>query len=461
MTSATEKKQLKRKQQQRAPSKTKKQQSPPLSPSSPVFSNIRLLQPRMQEAREKSGTGLVNVLRAYIRERAEQVRDNPSLRFDKSWRVDQNDVFYLVRPRALAAGLQINPRGGKFGRKNLIAAIRRVCKEFGKTREELGIIAAERAILYYGGEAKAVGIDEIRRLAEKGVALVFIEKEGICESLAPYAAEVGVALIHSRGFFVEYAQELGYWAEIKGAKIFVLTDLDVSGLLMAIRAQFVRDNPACRIGIDFQTLEELRVSREDVEEPYSPYVTDNKTKKVHPNNHYQALINGQIDVELPGSRQEWIVKFKVDPEILEYIGRSRIEINLVKSAAGTERFWNWLQSRMQQLHPEYDYRRALDISGSIRPDEYEDFVIQVDNLLDKLSEAKNEELREQYKSVEGFIEVKPVQQDIYDEQLEAVEGHDKVSQIMDAISDLKIKGMEEGWWPPRAEGQQQQEEESD
>jgi hypothetical protein len=406
--------------------------------SSPIFTNIHLCQPRIHKARKKSDKGLTSVLRTFIAERVEEVQSNPGLKHDRRWRIDQNDVFYACRPKALAAGIIINPR---HGRHNFLNSIAGICKEFGFTREDLGIIAAERTKLFYNGEVRGVGVDEIYTLARKGVALIFIEKEGICESIAPFAEEIGVGVVHSRGFFVDYAHELSVLAGFKGAKLFTVTDFDVSGLLMAIRMQFVRENPARRIGIDFQTLEELGIRRQDVEEPYDGEGTV----------HYSPLKNGMIDFE--SGKRGMIAKFKVEREVLDYVSHHRIEINSVKTAVGNEEFWEWLKGRMEKLDPIYDYTRALDISQHVDPHQYYDFTTKLDNYLDKVSEAENERLRKKYKSIKGFVEVNSEQLSIYRKQKRAVNADAKAKQIMSALKDMTARGKQEGWWPPLSDGE--------
>ena len=90
-------------------------------------------------------------------------------------------------------------------------------------------------------------------MAKKGTDLLIIEKEGVADVLAPFADEKGIAILNTRGFLTEYAEELSELAEEKECNIAILTDFDSSGLLIST----VLPN-AHRIGIDFKTLEKLR-----------------------------------------------------------------------------------------------------------------------------------------------------------------------------------------------------------
>ena len=47
-----------------------------------------------------------------------------------------------------------------------------------------------------------------RRLRHVGVDVIFIEKEGIVEKLTPFTTGLGIALVHSEGFYAEYAEML-------------------------------------------------------------------------------------------------------------------------------------------------------------------------------------------------------------------------------------------------------------
>ena len=120
----------------------------------------------------------------------------------------------------------------------------------GYKRDELGIIAAERAQFYFRGRSYGVGIDVISELAQYATDLIIIEKEGAVEALAPFADKKGIALVYTRGFGTEYALELSEQTE---SNIAVLTDLDVSGLLIA--AKLPSNKTIHRIGIDQQMLD--------------------------------------------------------------------------------------------------------------------------------------------------------------------------------------------------------------
>ena len=127
--------------------------------------------------------------------------------------------------------------------------------KFGKTREELGIFAADRAQVYFKGRSYDVGIDDLDLLMKKGTDLLIIEKEGVAEVLAPFAETYGIALLNTRGFLTDYAKRL---SELTESNIAILTDFDYSGLLIAKKVPNIP-----RIGIDVETLSHFGLNPEE------------------------------------------------------------------------------------------------------------------------------------------------------------------------------------------------------
>ena len=151
-------------------------------------------------------------------------------------------------------------------RDYITGLIKQVCEEdLGVKRENIGILAADRAQLYFKGKWMDVGLKEIEQLSMYGIALLIIEKEGVAEQLSVFADEKGIALLNTRGFLTEYAEILSEKSEKEGCKVAIFTDFDASGLVLAAKAP-----NAYRIGIDFGTLQDLGLDIKDVEEGYRP-----------------------------------------------------------------------------------------------------------------------------------------------------------------------------------------------
>ena len=252
-----------------------------------------------------------------------------------SW--TQSDVFYATRKLLI----ETYYKNEEIDRDYITGLIKEVCEEdLGVKREEIGILAADRAQLYFKGKWNDVGLNEIEQLSLYGVALLIIEKEGVAEQLSVFADEKGIALLNTRGFLTEYAELLSKKSEEEGCKVAILTDFDASGLVLASKAPNVY-----RIGIDFGILQDLGLAIEDVEEEYKPE-----------NKHLKPLERGG---KLAGLYpKEWI----------DYITSKRIEINSVTEALNdNEKFWNWIVGKLRTRFTNWDYTRAVDIPEYVMP----------------------------------------------------------------------------------------------
>ena len=190
----------------------------------------------------------------------------------------------------------------EINRNYITSLIKSTCEEdLYVKREEIGIIAADRAQLYFKKQWMDVGLDEIKELVEYGTDMLIIEKEGVVEQLKSFADEYGIALLNTRGFLTEYADILQDKAEKEGCNIAILTDFDASGLVMACKVP-----NAYRIGIDFDTLDYFELEIENVEEKYEA-----------PTKHLDALKEGG---EYYGEYSK---------EMIDYVEDKRIEINSV------------------------------------------------------------------------------------------------------------------------------------
>jgi hypothetical protein len=80
-------------------------------------------------------------------------------------------------------------------RKYFKAQIKVVCEKLGFTREQLGIVAAPWATMYYNGIWTGVSFDAVNSLATKGTDIIFIEKLDLVRVFAKYADKFGLALV--------------------------------------------------------------------------------------------------------------------------------------------------------------------------------------------------------------------------------------------------------------------------
>jgi hypothetical protein len=253
----------------------------------------------------------------------------------KNWWT-QSDVFYATRKLLIETYHCPNE---EINRDYITGLIKQICEhDLGVKREDIGILAADRAQLYFRGKWMDVGLKEIEQLSMYGIALI-IEKEGVAEQLSVFADEKGIALLNTRGFLTECAEILSKKSEEEGCKVAILTDFDASGLVLATNAP-----NAYRIGIDFGTLQDLGLGVVDVEEEYRP------------GNHLEPLEqSGKLAGLYP---QEWI----------EYIRTKRIEINSVTEELNdNEKFWNWIVNKFRTKFTNWDYTIAVNIPEYVIP----------------------------------------------------------------------------------------------
>ena len=247
--------------------------------------------------------------------------------------------------------------------------IKGVCWEIGLEvrgkgfkRHELGINAAERAQLYSDNQVFGVTFGELEELMKKGTDLLIIEKESIANALMDYANKMGVAILNTRGFLTEYAEELAELARENRCNVAVLTDWDSSGLVIASKLPKVY-----RIGIDEKTLEKLELSKEVIEER-----VQQKKKK---DKHLPKLKKlSQEQIPKPYSKEEWnrMIRY-VEGNKEKNIPRKRIEINSVTTAIGFEKFWDFVRDEFESIFPDRDYNRSIKVPEYVMPEDFEIF----------------------------------------------------------------------------------------
>ena len=336
----------------------------------------------------EGSTSVVNELRNLLAERGYNVRNNPQLIKTERW--TQSTVFYHLRPRLIAKGMNVH-------RDYITDQIRQVCNDdFGKKRNELGIVAAERAQLYFKGQSLGVGFDQLRDLIEMGTDLLVIEKEGIADVLAPFADKHGIAILNSRGFLTEYATDLSRLAQEKGCNVAILTDLDSSGLSISTSIP-----NGYRIGIDFSTIDSLGLNPEDVEEEVisknDPHLTSLKK-------------SDEYEIPLPYSndiKSEWW-------QMILYLHekKKRIEIDSMLAQVGAERFWEFILEKLKNIFPTRNYNRAIDVPTFVLPTKINNLIIKIQN---KISEDQSEErtkIIQGLDNVEGFLDIESKEKEI-------------------------------------------------
>jgi hypothetical protein len=246
-------------------------------------------------------------------------------------------VFYDLRKPLEGAGYDVTSKEAAKRRTRetiQVDYIKSICDSLEIRRVDIGILAGEAGHLFYRGEHYAISLDELDSLKRLGVIILIIEKRGIAELLRDVMAPYGIAILSTQGFLTENALDLADLASKVGGKIAILTDYDISGIMIAYQVPEVP-----RIGIDGETtLGELDIlnKKRDVEETYIPGKT-----------HLKAVEDNIDDFE--------------EPVDLDYLKNNRIEIDAVLKEVGAERFCNWIMMKLEEIFgsEELNYLRSI------------------------------------------------------------------------------------------------------
>ena len=138
--------------------------------------------------------------------------------------------------------------------------------------------------MHFDGHEDPVSKDNIVRLAQTATTdMIIIEKEGVADALFEFADEYKVAVVFTRGRFVNYVKELIKEASDRGitnVNIWVVTDYDIDGVEIAKEAKKIP-----RIGIDRSTVRWLQqngypnLKLKDVEEDHESRDAQRRTKR--------------------------------------------------------------------------------------------------------------------------------------------------------------------------------------
>jgi hypothetical protein len=303
----------------------------------------------------------------------------------------QNGFYYHMRTIFLDNGIDPEHEGKLF-RHSLLGDIPNICHELGTTREDLNIIAKERATFYYNGEQFKVSLRLLEDLAKKGTDIIIIEKSGICDLLAPFAAKAGIALLDTAGFVVEYARKLSQLSQENGCNIAILTDFDDAGLLMARKV--IDEIPEVyRIGIDSETREDLL-----------HLLPENLKPKLVPRNIEERYTAGDSIKRLEGMGPAAGEKPETFRTNLEYVRSKRIEIDSIERAVGNLWFWEFVKMKLQKQFPQRDYNRSIIVPDIVYPSVYWEIVEELKQKIGKLLADDVDEIEQDLASYNGIID---------------------------------------------------------
>jgi hypothetical protein len=350
-----------------------------------------------------------NYLRKFLIDRRAAVEADPYLRVKD--RITQSGVWYRIRPEMKIKGFE--PRESwTQTRRTLQGSITEAIEELwpgeNLTREDLGIVAASRGVVLYDGEAWPINGDTVDALAEKGVAIIVIEKEGLPDILAPFARKYGIALAHTGGRFTNAIKRMIERAKRAGTVVRILTDYDVVGLDIAAATI----TPTIRIGIDKDIIKWLQqngfseLTEEDVAEEYKPSGTT---------------------IEITD----------------EYIMTKRIELDNVQQKVGAAKLWEYIMYRLQlpEFNQRFNVAKVIEMptADHLRPQVVKIALVRVDNYLAKITEDMEEQILKDLECIDKLVPISEKKNEIEQELSGKVE---KAGQYDDGVKTIITKFQE-------------------
>lgn len=326
-----------------------------------------------------------------LRERWEKVKKNPALKFIDPW--TQSTVWYNLEPILKTYHVPI----GENTRKYITSIIKEICHSLDEShpsREYLGIIASARATMFYRGRWYSVDWNRINELAQKGTDVIFIEKKGVVDQLAHFASKYGIALVNTVGHLTNYAKELIEVASKSAAHVFILTDYDAYGIMIAYT---IRSDKIHRIGVDREMLEYLQLSDADVadggvSQPYKP--RENAIKPVRGFARFYE--------------QEGVKKYKHIYDDLSFIEERKIELDSVIAKVGAAKFWEYLERKILQIAPRRNVNRAAEEPDTIEvyPDYFSESLIHLKEIAEYKIKREREKIRAEQADTEGLTDIR-------------------------------------------------------
>ena len=344
------------------------------------------------------------------------VKNNPDLKIINRW--DQSDVFYNTRKTLDSMGYDVTKLSDK--RKVINQHIKDYFDRMGIKRHEVGIFAADRAVMAFQRKLYSVSFENYKQLAYLGVDIVLIEKEGTVDKLVPFTSELGIALVQSEGFVAEYGVMLADEAKKQAVNLFILTDFDASGILLAHKIK-----GATRIGIHLGVIDEFNVQRDENGNSFEQLDQRKIRESYNGGDHWTYLRNlskGAVRHETKQSSWWKVVDQHdkdyqtflnaiymsndgIDLKYIDFIKYYRIELNTIMDEVGAQRFWYWLKDKLIETFPNRDYNRAIAVPDYVYTDTMNNFIVKLqESLTNKLENDVNDIERAYMNTNYGFLD---------------------------------------------------------
>ncbi|MGA9942791.1 MAG: hypothetical protein WBP88_12420 [Nitrososphaeraceae archaeon] len=380
------------------------------------------------------------VEREIIDARKIAVAQNPHLKTSNRW--DLSDIFYNARKRLDAEGYDVRPLNDEKTkmRKKLYHYVKEYCDTLGIKRHDIGIFAADRAVLYFQGREYSVNFENYQQLADLGTDIICVEKEGTAVKSEPYTRALGVALLQSQGFIAEYGKMLSEAAAKKGAHVIILTDFDSSGVEIGYVIEGI-----VRLGIDLDTIDRMNRQKDENGKKYETLNPLKLLESYNGGSHWNSLnnlVNGYYISDHEKTYAKYLrtlYKFSNGHEApyIDFLHSYRIELNTVMDEVGAERFWRWVQDALIKKFPTRDYNRAIDVPDTILTPRMESFNEELESVVRHILMPTVSETKNKLSNTKGLINTEYRLREIESKLLDVLSAHPLIPQI-----DLGLKALQ-------------------
>ena len=290
-----------------------------------------------------------------------------------------NTVWYLFLPLMEKFSIKVT-------RAYVKRLVKELCEDAEVTRESLGIFAGVRAELYFNGNWTSVSFDNVKRLAEKGTDILFVEKEGIPDVLTGLADKYGIAMVNTRGHLTEYGKDLMKVAKELGAHVVIMADYDATGVKIA--SESPTDMPW--IGANDKMLEYFHLDRDKLK--IKSETSANKE-------YVRSLV--ETGEHSDGRKDERFKDVDVD-----FLDEERVELDAILANVGDERFFQYITDTLTDLYPKRDYNRAIEIPSEHLHARHEESIYMINDQIQRIICDESDNIKEELSGILGFIDIK-------------------------------------------------------
>jgi hypothetical protein len=210
------------------------------------------------------------------------------------------------------------------------------------------------------------------------------------------------------------------------AHVAMITDWDSDGLLMSLKVYDDVSKDIFRIGIDWETRDELK-------QMYPEHSGDLELDKVQeeykPGNSYKKL----------KSHAYWgKEERRIFYHNLWRLERWRIEIDSVQRAIGYQKLWVYIIKKLGERFPERNYNRAVQLPRTILPDIY----LQLGDLLNEIMKPEldilKQEIRRSLENFNGFLDNVNDSEEAIEKYFKQELNNSKSGSLIDILNKIKV-----------------------